>query len=127
MSDEYIAKVKERCLANGLDPNAIPTFTSVSTDELIAIHRKYHSVLSIIRIFMEKFLSKSKGIPLFVTVTDNKGTFIEYLGDKSLEETIVHQVGLQKGIQFTEAIAGVNSITAALELKKSIQLIGNEH
>ncbi|KHF39963.1 ATP-binding protein [Halalkalibacter okhensis] len=125
--DKYIAEVKARCKKLGLDPNEVPSFTRVTEYELTRIEEKYHTTLSVIRLFIRKFLKKTKGTPLLVTVTDNLGTFIEYLGDESLEQTIVHQIGMQKGIQFTENKAGVSSVLAAIELEKPIQLLGADH
>ncbi|MGM0834673.1 MAG: ATP-binding protein [Bacillota bacterium] len=127
MLDNYIAKVRERCLEYKLDPNVIPAFTRMSNEELARIQGEYKERLHIIRLFMEKFLGKSKGIPLLVAVTDDKGNIIEYMGDESLEDTVVNQIGLQKGVQFTEEKAGVNSILAALELQMPVQVIGEDH
>ncbi|MCL7748438.1 ATP-binding protein [Halalkalibacter alkaliphilus] len=127
MLDKYITEVKKRCLESGLDPNEIPLFTRVTDFELNSIHEEYKDTLSVIRLFINKFLSKTKGTPLFVTVTDDKGTFIEYMGDESLEQTVVHQVGLKKGVQFTESKAGVSSILAAIELERPIQVLGTDH
>ncbi|MGD6834534.1 ATP-binding protein [Sutcliffiella halmapala] len=127
MLDNYIAKVRERCLEYKLDPNVIPAFTRMSNEELARIQGEYKERLHIIRLFMDKFLGKSKGIPLLVAVTDDKGNIIEYMGDESLEDTVVNQIGLQKGVQFTEEKAGVNSILAALELQMPVQVIGEDH
>ncbi|MFE7060833.1 ATP-binding protein [Sutcliffiella sp. NPDC057660] len=127
MLDNYIAKVRERCLEYKLDPNVIPVFTRLSNEELARIQGEYKARLHIIRLFMDKFLGKSKGIPLLVAVTDDKGNIIEYMGDESLEDTVVNQIGLQKGVQFTEEKAGVNSVLAALELQMPVQVIGDDH
>ncbi|WP_216829699.1 ATP-binding protein [Alkalihalobacterium elongatum] len=127
MMNEYFALVRKRCAEYGIDPNQIPSFDKVSTEELIEIQEKYSETLSVIKIFISQFLSKTKGIPLLVTVTDDKGTFIEYMGDETLQDTIVKLAGLQKGIQFTERKAGVSSVLAAIELKKPIQILGTEH
>ncbi|UAL46906.1 hypothetical protein K7887_18890 [Sutcliffiella horikoshii] len=127
MLEEYITKMRERCHINKLDPLVIPTFNSLSDVELSEIQSEYKDTLAIIRLFMNTFLEKSKGIPILVAVTDEKGNIIEYLGDPSMEDTVVNQVGLKKGVQFSEAQAGVNSVLAALELGIPVQLIGEEH
>ncbi|WP_404347666.1 hypothetical protein LG311_18405 [Sutcliffiella horikoshii] len=127
MLEEYITKMRERCHTNKLDPHVIPTFNSLSDDELSQIQSEYRDTLDIIRLFMNTFLEKSKGIPILVAVTDEKGNIIEYLGDPSLEDTVVNQVGLKKGVQFSEAQAGVNSVLAALDLGIPVQMIGEEH
>lgn len=127
MLEEYITKMRERCHTNRLDPHVIPTFNSLSDDELSEIQNEYKDTLDIIRLFMNTFLEKSKGIPILVAVTDEKGNIIEYLGDPSMEDTVVNQVGLKKGVQFSEAQAGVNSVLAALELGIPVQLLGEEH
>lgn len=127
MLEKYITKMRERCLINNLDPQVIPKFKSLSNKELTKIQDKYKDILDIIRLFMNTFLEKSKGIPLLVSVTDEKGNIIEYLGDPSLEDTVVNQVGLKKGVKFSEEQAGVNSVLAALELGIPVQIIGDEH
>ncbi len=127
MLEEYITKMRERCHTNKLDPHVIPTFNSLSDDELSQIQSEYRDTLDIIRLFMNTFLEKSKGIPILVAVTDEKGNIIEYLGNPSLEDTVVNQVGLKKGVQFSEAQAGVNSVLAALDLGIPVQMIGEEH
>ncbi|QFT90550.1 Sporulation kinase A [Bacillus sp. THAF10] len=127
MLEEYLTNVRERCHVNGLDPKVIPTFERLTDEELEKIQLEYKDTLDIIRLFMNKFLEKSKGIPLLVAVTDDKCNIIEYLGDPSLEDTVVNQVGLKKGVQFSEEQAGVNSVLAALELGVSVQVVGEEH
>ncbi|MGD6990886.1 ATP-binding protein [Sutcliffiella horikoshii] len=127
MLEEYIKKMRERCHINKLDPQVIPTFKSLSDEELSKIQSEYKDTLDIIRLFMNTFLEKSKGIPILVAVTDEKGNIIEYLGDPSLEDTVVNQVGLKKGVQFSEKQAGVNSVLAALDLGIPVQVIGEEH
>lgn len=127
MLEEYLTKVRERCHYNKLDPHVIPTFKSLSDKELSNIQSEYKDTLDIIKLFMNTFLEKSKGIPILVAVTDEKGNIIEYLGDPSLEDTVVNQVGLKKGVQFSEEQAGVNSVLAALELGVPVQVIGDEH
>ncbi|MCM3618872.1 ATP-binding protein [Sutcliffiella horikoshii] len=127
MLEEYMKKMRERCYINKLDPHVIPTFDSLSDEELSGIQNEYKDTLDIIRLFMNTFLEKCKGIPILVSVTDRKGNIIEYLGDPSMEDTVVNQVGLKKGVQFTEVQAGVNSPLAALELGIPVQVIGEEH
>ncbi|WP_404445230.1 hypothetical protein LG307_18870 [Sutcliffiella horikoshii] len=127
MIEEYLTKVRERCHYNKLNPHVIPAFKSLSDKELSNIQSEYKDTLDIIKLFMNTFLEKSKGIPILVAVTDEKGNIIEYLGDPSLEDTVVNQVGLKKGVQFSEEQAGVNSVLAALELGVPVQVIGEEH
>jgi signal transduction histidine kinase len=127
MLDNYIAKVRKRCLEQNLDPNVIPTFTRISQEELLEIKEEYKDTLKIIKSFMIKFLGKIKGIPLMVAVTDNKGNFIEYLGDESLKDTVVNQIGMREGVQFATEEVGTSSIVAAIDLKQSVQLIGTDH
>ncbi|ARK30173.1 ATP-binding protein [Halalkalibacter krulwichiae] len=127
MLDKYISEVTERCRKNGLDPSVIPSFQKATDEELKRIQEEYRDTLTVIRFFITKFLSKSEGIPLMVTVTDDQGTFIEYFGDKTFEETVAKQTGLQKGIKFTEDQAGVSSLLAAIELEIPVQLLGEDH
>ncbi|WP_223702335.1 ATP-binding protein [Sutcliffiella deserti] len=127
MLDEYMAKVRADCLEYRLDPNVIPVFTKIAPEELTRIQEEYADTLAIIRSFMDKFLGKSKGIPLLVAVTDHKANFIEYIGDASLQETVVNKIGLEKGVQFSGIKVGVNSILAALELQRPVQTIGTDH
>ncbi|MDT8862567.1 ATP-binding protein [Alkalihalobacillus sp. MEB130] len=127
MLEAYIAEVKERCARCGVDPMVIPILQKVTAEELEEIRMEYKETLEVVSFFMNKFLSKSEGIPLMVTVTDTKGTFIEYIGDKSLEKTVVQATGLQKGIRFTEDKAGVSSVLAAIELEEPVQLLGTDH
>ncbi|MEB1808924.1 MAG: hypothetical protein LPK26_16820 [Bacillaceae bacterium] len=127
MLKDYLTEVKARCLEYDLNPNELPSFDQISTEELTAVQQKYTDTLAVINEFINKFLKKTKGIPLLVTVTDDKGTFIEYMGDESLSATIVEQAGLQKGIQFTEKKAGVSSVLAAIELNRPVQVLGADH
>ncbi|AST90722.1 hypothetical protein BC6307_05210 [Sutcliffiella cohnii] len=127
MLNEYLAKVRHRCIENKLDPKLIPSFTKISWNELNRIRDEYKERLAVIQTFMERFIYRNSGIPVLVTVTDADGNFIDYLGDKSLEETVVHQVGLQMGVQFKEELVGISSIRAAIDLEIPVQLIGTDH
>lgn len=127
MVKDYFAEIKNRCLESRLNPNEIPSFDKVSTEELTEIQEKYADRLSVIKVFIHKFLEKTKGIPLFVSVTDDHGTIIEYMGDKSLQNTVVEMAGLQKGIQFTEKKAGVSSVLAAIDLRRPVGVLGTDH
>ncbi|WP_078427832.1 hypothetical protein [Alkalihalobacterium alkalinitrilicum] len=83
--------------------------------------------MSVITFFINKYIKKNVGIPILVTITDDKGTFIEYMGDKSLEHTVVEEAGLQKGIQFTERKAGISSVLAVIDLERPVEVIGTDH
>ncbi|WP_230501217.1 ATP-binding protein [Sutcliffiella rhizosphaerae] len=76
---------------------------------------------------MNKFLENCQGIPLLVGITDDKANIIEYLGDPSIEDTVVNQLGLSKGVCFAEEQAGINSIAAAINLAMPVQIIGEGH
>ncbi|GAE25580.1 sensor histidine kinase [Halalkalibacter wakoensis JCM 9140] len=110
-----------------MDPSKIPSFSKVTAEELAKMEMEYNEMIVVIHFFIKKFLEKSKGIPLLVSVTDQNGVFIESIGDKSMKDTMVHHAGLQKGIQFTEEKAGVSSVLAAIELNRPIQLLGSDH
>ncbi|WP_417899798.1 hypothetical protein ABN702_05795 [Bacillus haimaensis] len=104
--DNYIAKVRERCQEYKLDPNVIPVFNRIPPEELARIQDEYEDTLHIIRMFMDKFLGKSKGIPLLVAVTDDKGKFIEYMGMKACKIRLSINSDWQRGFNLRKKKRG---------------------
>lgn len=124
---EYIVDSKLNCHSVGMNPNIVPTFTpALPFDSLNQRKTEYEDILSVVDYSINRLIELMRGIPILVLVTDQMGCILELGGHDSMKK-MAHQVGIIEGIEFSEEIAGTNSINLALKYRKPIQLIGKDH
>ena len=122
----YISKSKKKCLELGIDPTSIPTFITVGKEILEQKYLEYQEILSVVKFFVEKLLNDMKGTPILVLISDERGVVLEIEGDETIQN-MIKQLGIVRGIQFTEETTGTSSISLALEYKQPIKLVGDNH
>ncbi len=123
---KHINDSKQRCRQLGLDPTIVPEPDDINNEQLEMIQMENRDVLKVVGFFIPEFLTKVKGTPLLIVVTNNQGivTYIE--GDASIKH-IVHELGFRTGVKFTENNNGTNSISLALNHNEAIGIIGSQH
>lgn len=123
----YISASKRRSQEAGLDPNTIPVFKEqLSMSELNRKLCEYENVLAVVRFFVKKLLLSSKGNPILIVISDEKGVILDMDGDETIKQT-VNQLGIQIGVRFTEESCGTNVINLSLKERHPVELIGEDH
>ncbi|WP_240941829.1 EAL domain-containing protein [Paenibacillus sp. HB172176] len=126
-NEMWIHESKARCETMGIDPSAVPSFSTVfSEEELKKKRSEYEEIISVIDFFVHRMLELMKGLPLLILISDEKGCILKMAGDEAIKN-IVSQSGIQVGLVFMEEEAGTNSINLALEHREPFQLIGKDH
>lgn len=124
---QYILASKRRSQETCLDPNTIPVFQEkLSASELNRKLCEYENVLAVVRFFVKKLLLSSKGSPILIVISDEKGVILEMDGDETIKQT-VNQLGIQIGVRFTEESCGTNVINLSLKERQPVELIGEDH
>lgn len=133
MSDIYdiqalVAESRQFCARIGMDPKDIPFPEVVMTSEELSRRREeYEEILSVIQFFGDKILNSLRGTPLLLSVSDERGFILHMMGDETIR-SMVNQLGIRPGIQFTEEVMGTNVVNLALKYHdRPIQCIGPDH
>jgi two-component system, sporulation sensor kinase E len=127
MEPQYIIDSKKRCLEAGLQPNIIPTAKNrLSIDELQKMRHSYNEVISVLDFFGAKTTRLLEETPILITLTDDRGYIICFVGNKTMRE-MIHHLGIQEGIQLNESDMGTNSAYLALQQKMPVELLGENH
>lgn len=125
--EHWITESKIRCENLGMDPFGVPSFSTLYSDiEINKKREEYEEILSVIDFFVHRMLEQMKGLPLLIIISDENGFILEMAGDEAIR-SVVNQSGIQEGLVFKEVEAGTNSINLALQYRKPIQLIGDNH
>ncbi|QGQ96335.1 PAS domain-containing protein [Paenibacillus psychroresistens] len=127
MEAQYIIDSKKRCFENGLQPHVIPTIKNrLSASELQKMQQDYSEVISVLDYFGAKTTKLLEKTPILIALTDDRGYVICFVGNKAIRE-MIHHLGIQEGIQMNEIDMGTNSTYLALEQKKPVELLGENH
>lgn len=122
-----IDESKERCKCSGLDPDAIPKPTQRLSDRELYIRKmKYDELLSVMSLFAGRIMHLLSHTPLLLVLTDEEGFVLEMYGDHLIKKTIM-DLGIIKGIQYSEDAMGTNSVYLASKLNKPVALLGPDH
>jgi two-component system, sporulation sensor kinase E len=123
----FITISKQKCKERGMDPFTIVCPKQFMTDEeLINKRKSYNEILSVVSFFSNKLLDSFKGTPILICISDSKGYLLDTVGDETIKSTI-EALGIKQGCLFREEDVGTNVISLALQQKKSISLIGENH
>ncbi|CAM4414691.1 EAL domain-containing protein [Paenibacillus alkaliterrae] len=126
-NEPWIAESKLRCEKLGIDPCAVPSFSTFFSNAVLEQKRhEYEEILSVIDFFVHKMLELIKGHPLLIMISDENGCILEMAGDEAIKN-VVQQSGIKVGLVFKENEAGTNSINLALQHRKPFQLVGGNH
>jgi PAS domain S-box-containing protein len=110
-----------------MDPNELKIPSVCITQNMQTLRKNtLGSLLTISRKFMTKFIEDLKGIPVLVVITDHDGYILEMYGDEMIKGQI-NSLGLSIGVRLIEEEVGTNGIALALNIKKPVQLIGDDH
>lgn len=124
---ERISASKKRCQTFGLNPVLIPKPSSRLTSAELQNRRvKFDELLSVMSLFAGRIMHLLNSTPLLLVLTDEKGYILEMYGDQLIKKTIT-ELGIVKGIQYTEESMGTNSVHMALTEHSPVSLIGQEH
>jgi two-component system, sporulation sensor kinase E len=127
MEAQYIKDSKKRCLEYGLQPNVIPTAKNrLSMEELRKMQQDYSEVISVLDYFGTKTTRLLEKTPILISLTDDQGYIICFMGNKTIRE-MIHHLGIQEGIQMNERYMGTNSTYLALQQKIPVELLGENH
>nr|WP_319946965.1 EAL domain-containing protein [Paenibacillus caseinilyticus] len=111
-----------------MDSKVIPAPAVVMTQEELETKRKeYDEILSVVQFFGNKVLHSLKGTPLLLSVADEKGFILHMMGDETIR-SMVSELGIRPGVQFTEETMGTNVVSLSLKHSgQPIELIGPDH
>lgn len=126
MKDPIIIKSLEKCKQLGLNPSDIPNFVAVERSIFDKRLIEYREILSVVNFFMNKFLAQMQGVPILVVITDKEGLVLEIDGDKTIH-SVIEQLGFKAGFKFDEQSNGNSAVSLALENRRPIKLIGDDH
>lgn len=130
MRDEepyYIKESKQRCKANGMDPNVMSRPKTFLTDDELAEKRKsYSEIISVVSFFSNKLLNSLEGTPILVVISDADGYLLNIDGDETIKST-TDQFGIILGSLFTLDDTGTNVVSLSLQQKHPISIIGENH
>ncbi|MGF7033213.1 diguanylate cyclase (GGDEF)-like protein/PAS domain S-box-containing protein [Paenibacillus mucilaginosus] len=125
---DYITASRRFCAEVGMDAKVIPAPAVVMTEEELEAKRKeYDEILSVVQFFGNKVLDSLKGTPLLLSVADEKGFILRMMGDETIR-SMVNELGIRPGVQFTEEVMGTNVVSLSLKYSgQPIELIGPDH
>ncbi|MCZ8523906.1 MULTISPECIES: EAL domain-containing protein [Paenibacillus] len=125
---DYSTASKRFCAEAGMDSKVIPAPAVVMTQEELETKRKeYDEILSVVQFFGNKVLHSLKGTPLLLSVADEKGFILHMMGDETIR-SMVSELGIRPGVQFTEETMGTNVVSLSLKHSgQPIELIGPDH
>lgn len=126
MKDPFIVKSLEKCKQLGLNPSDIPNFVAVERSIFDKRLLEYREILSVVNFFMNKFLAQMQGVPILVVITDMEGLVLEIDGDKTIQ-SVIEQLGFKTGFKFDEQSNGNSAVSLALENRRPIKMIGDDH
>lgn len=123
-----VAQSRQYCEQLGMDPKEIPFPQVVMTsEELERKCKEYEEILSVVQFFGDKVLNSLRGTPLLLAVSDESGFIVHMMGDQTIR-SMINQLGIRPGIQFTEDIMGTNVVNLSLKHHdRPIQCIGTDH
>jgi transcriptional regulator of acetoin/glycerol metabolism len=123
----YIVESKQKCINAGMDPNEF-TFSKVvlSDQELANKKLAYEEILEVVGFFGNKILKSLEGTPMVVTISDEKGTILEMIGNEVMISSM-SQLGVKPGVRFSQEDMGTNVISLTLQQNHPVQLIGDNH
>jgi len=121
----YIVESKKKCMNAGMDPNEL-AFPKVVEHELADKKLAYEEILEVVSFFSKKILKSLEGTPMVITISDEKGTILEMIGNEVMISTM-SQLGVKPGVQFSQEDTGTNVISLTLQQNHPVQLIGTNH
>lgn len=87
---------------------------------------RFDELLSVMSLFAGRITHLLNNTPLLLVLTDERGYILEMFGDQLIKKT-VSELGIVKGIQYSEESMGTNSIHMALTERSPVSLVGQEH
>jgi two-component system, sporulation sensor kinase E len=127
MEAQFIVDSKKRCLEAGLQSNVIPIAKiRLSLEELQEMQHTYSEVISVLDFFGAKTTRLLEKTPILIILTDDRGFIICFVGNQTIRE-MVSLLGIQEGIQMNEMDMGTNAAYLALQQKKPVELLGENH
>ncbi|MFJ7934737.1 EAL domain-containing protein [Sporosarcina sp. NPDC096371] len=125
---ELIAEANEKCRNVGINPEDLPSPTTISADvDCLAKSGQNEEIISVTRFFSKKIIESLKNIPILVSVSDCNGVILDMVGDDQVEKQ-ANYLGVQPGIQFTESQMGANVINLSLAHHWGpVEIIGESH
>ncbi len=124
---DAILESQERCKQIGLNPALIPSPSKkLSARELYNRRMKYDELLSVMSLFAGRVIHLLSHTPILLVLTDEQGFILEMYGDQLIKKTVM-DLGIIKGIQYSEEDMGTNSVHLALQVDAPVAVIGEEH
>ncbi|MBO8137903.1 MAG: PAS domain-containing protein [Desulfotomaculum sp.] len=114
----------QRCKKNGVKNDTTFKISSLSQQEVEKSLKDNEFLLEAVKPFLDIAEKTAvNALPhYYLIVADNKGCVLDIRRNEETEN-----VPYQKGICYTEQIAGNTALSTALHLKKPVYFVGNEH
>ncbi|WP_145133602.1 nitrogen regulation protein NR(II) [Paenibacillus sp. Y412MC10] len=127
MENNYLAEVRRRCIAYGMQPTDVPSpVTTVSEEHLQRQKRVYADILEVTKGFGENTIQLLNGQMVSFLVTDDKGLVIDSFGDRIIREHL-SQLNIKEGSLLIEREVGICATLITLENKIPFQTVGTDH
>jgi len=116
----------QRCYNAGVDPYDGTSHLILKVSELEKLRIKNTELMEVAWHFMVRLYQFVAGSGFVVFLSDERGFIIESIGDYEILDD-ASKVNLMTGTGWMEDEVGTNGIGTALELKKPVQVSGQEH
>ena len=130
LSSDFISKEIsdswKRCISNGLNPQKDPKKTILTSRELHELKEKNEFVRELVKPELELLYSQIAGTNFMVAYSDNNGSVMDTIYDKTCLKTDVGKIVIPGSI-WREEIGGTNGLGQVVTLNKQSIVSGKEH
>lgn len=123
--DPVVRRSWRRCRLR-FNPGVPPHLVRANPVVLDHICLTYADLLAVARPFMEDIHQFVEGSEYAVLLTDNTGCIVDVLGDPPALRALA-DVGIERGVYWSEGLMGTNAIALALVEAMPVQVTGAQH
>ena len=125
---EEVAASWKRCLQeHHLDPYASIQPIRLTQKEILCRCEKNHTLIEATKTFLNVLQLAVRNLGFILTLTDSDGYLLEVFGDEEIQRLAAATNFIPGCRRKEEDVAGTNSISLSLYLKKPVQITGAEH
>ena len=124
---DYVRRGWEECIKLGVKRDQHPKSKIMDSKKVNALLKEKSSLIEIAKPFMRELFSIVNNSGFSVTLTDEEGCLLDYVGDENIIEKSVNKQNFVLGSYWIPSCLGNTATYTSIVEKKPIQLVGNEH
>lgn len=124
---DYVRRGWQECIDLGINREQHPTSKLMDKDNVRKLLKEKKYLIEVAKPFLRELFSFVNNSGFSVTLTDENGCLLDYVGDKNIIEDSVNKQNFVLGSFWIPTCLGNTATYTSLVERKPVQLVGNEH